>query len=803
MQNNEQHHRESAQGGAEQNGRERHETANPWTYTKPEASASQNGPIPDYLWVRLSLEYGENTPDIAGSKVVYSSDSSDDADPETADVASAIIDLIRRAKQLHEDKEHRIDPREVDDVAASLAHDDLTVEELNQMWQDTPAPQDPDNSEENGEHYSAPQHDHAGSPEEIFDVTFSDVEDENLHRRRMLARAASDHDVIQALIELTRERPELIAYEMGEREVQIYVLCSLNPAGYLNVLHVAHGQIRKGEPLEEYVEWLLERMPVTGIALEEEPGMWVPVPHDVYQIEFLVDGDAAALLDINLDALTSMLLTQPERQIVAAPAGTWTIISGDPHDILAVIAEAKCHALIAEGNAHQQHLIFMEAPQELEHNENAPAWMLGEPEEKDSTILEFFWQSVPKTLTRTMTREHCDSYEGSLEDILTSLPGLPPEPFGLDQDELTRSIVELSLLFGVPSGTSAGRRLESYLRDTKNTLALESVLQLLHVPVELAAVPTEGLEIGAIGTARVFGEDPAELLAAPHDESSSQADMDPAQSDDNSLSAHYQSDKLPDIEALKRSYRLVATNRRVTLAEWLAASQSGEIPYEYTHVGTTKQRDNQQKESLVKKPSSSPRVDAYSPSGASGKAVVETNSSTHTVQPAHSESPGETSAGKDPKNRLLTRVFRVDGTAQLGLATVFWTVARRKKAQGKSAPILTALSTVLAAGGTSEILLAPRLARLAGEKLDEHRSKEASDAPVNAELVRRGDNPQGASSEGLHRRTLVDDLRDGIYVEAPSKSRKARSQTASSMSDTSSATELGERVRRTVRKFFS
>ena len=138
---------------------------------------------------------------------------------------------------------------------------------------------------------------------------------------------------------------------------------------------------------------------------------------------------------------------------------------------------------------HQQHLIFMEAPQELEQNENAPAWMLGEPEEKDSTILEFFWQSVPKTLTRTMTREHCDSYEGSLEDILTSLPGLPPEPFGLDQDELTRSIVELSLLFGVPSGTSAGRRLESYLRDTKNTLALESVLQLLHVPVELAAVP--------------------------------------------------------------------------------------------------------------------------------------------------------------------------------------------------------------------------------------------------------------------------------------------------------------------------
>jgi len=69
--------------------------------------------------------------------------------------------------------------------------------------------------------------------------------------------------------------------------------------------------------------------------------------------------------------------------------------------------------------------------------------------------------------------------------------------------------------------------------------------------------------------------------------------------------------------------------------------------------------------------------------------------------------------------------------------------------------------------------------------------------------VRRGDNPQGASSEGLHRRTLVDDLRDGIYVESPRKSCKARSQAVNSAPDTSSTAELGERVRRTVRKFFS
>ena len=62
---------------------------------------------------------------------------------------------------------------------------------------------------------------------------------------------------------------------------------------------------------------------------------------------------------------------------------------------------------------------------------------------------------------------------------------------------------------------------------------------------------------------------------------------------------------------------------------------------------------------------------------------------------------------KTPKIVCLPVFFGWTVPAQLGLATVFWTVARRKKAQGKSAPILTALSSVFAAGGTSEILFAP------------------------------------------------------------------------------------------------
>ena len=35
---------------------------------------------------------------------------------------------------------------------------------------------------------------------------------------------------------------------------------------------------------------------------------------------------------------------------------------------------------------------------------------------------------------------------------------------------------------------------------------------------------------------------------------------------------------------MERSYRLVATGRRVTLAEWMDAISEGHIPFEYTHM---------------------------------------------------------------------------------------------------------------------------------------------------------------------------------------------------------------------------
>ncbi len=65
------------------------------------------------------------------------------------------------------------------------------------------------------------------------------AQEEELHRRRVLARGASHDDIVQKLIALTGERPELVAYELGETEVQVYVLCGVDSDGYLNVLSCA------------------------------------------------------------------------------------------------------------------------------------------------------------------------------------------------------------------------------------------------------------------------------------------------------------------------------------------------------------------------------------------------------------------------------------------------------------------------------------------------------------------------------------------------------------------------------------
>ena len=558
--------------------------------------------LPGYtpVWARIALEYGEHSAELAGD-LVYSSESDD---PAVDDVAATILNLIREARSMHDevkaedpDKQRAWNDRtKVDRLAAALESEEWTVDKLTGMWDDAPAPAGPGESD-SPEYLRAQDEERTAEKQRNERIEQTMELEEKIQRRRIMARSTTDEELIAALIEATAASPELIAYEMGEHQVQLYVLCAVDDEGYMNVLEVADGHLYVGTPVEDYVAQLVDQLPVTGAALEGEATVWEELPNGQGELEFLVDGDAAMLVDLPIDMITGLLLAYlpaGTRQVVAAPAGGWTLISADPVDLMALLGLLNCNALIAEGNANQQHLVVYEEPAREPYSDEE--WYLeafGEPYE--NIVEEFTWQRVPKRLNRALSREEVARFGGVLEDLLSELPGSAPELagskiFGSDEDEIEQGIANVMAMFGVDADSITGRRLNAYLRDTSNTLALESVLQLLDVPTELALVPTTGFDVASISTARVFGNED-EGFAQPAD-AAEPAETEPAETEPTDASEGTFSEEDEEIEPypggytspMERSYRLVATGRRVTLAEWMDAISQGHIPFEYTHM---------------------------------------------------------------------------------------------------------------------------------------------------------------------------------------------------------------------------
>lgn len=573
--------------------------------------------LPGYtpVWARIALEYGEHSAELAGD-LVYSSESDD---PAVDDVAATILNLIREARSMHEEVNAEDpdtqrawnDRTKVDRLAAALESEEWTVDKLTDMWDGAPAPAGTGESD-SPEYLRAQDEERTAEKQRNERIEQTMELEEKIQRRRIMARSTTDEELIAALIEATAASPELIAYEMGEHQVQLYVLCAVDDEGYMNVLEVADGHLHVGTPVEDYVAQLVDQLPVTGAALEGEATVWEELPGGQGELEFLVDGDAAMLVDLPIDMITGLLLAYlpaGTRQVVAAPAGEWTLISADPVDLMALLGLLNCNALIAEGNANQQHLVVYEEPAREPYSDEE--WYLeafGEPYE--NIVEEFTWQRVPKRLNRALSREEVARFGGVLEDLLSELPGSAPELsgskiFGSDEEEIEQGIANVMAMFGVEADSIAGRRLNAYLRDTSNTLALESVLQLLDVPTELALVPTTGFDVASISTARIFGNEDegfAQPAAEPADEAQTSEALDVTfPLDDSAAEATFsestpvEDDSFEDDEEIEpypgnfpspmeRSYRLVATGRRVTLAEWMDAISQGHIPFEYTHM---------------------------------------------------------------------------------------------------------------------------------------------------------------------------------------------------------------------------
>ena len=802
--------------------------------------------LPGYtpVWARIALEYGEHSAELAGD-LVYSSESDD---PAVDDVAATILNLIREARSMHEEVKAEDpdtqrawnDRTKVDRLAAALESEEWTVDKLTDMWDGAPAPAGTGESD-SPEYLRAQDEERTAEKQRNERIEQTMELEEKIQRRRIMARSTTDEELIAALIEATAASPELIAYEMGEHQVQLYVLCAVDDEGYMNVLEVADGHLHVGTPVEDYVAQLVDQLPVTGAALEGEATVWEELPGGQGELEFLVDGDAAMLVDLPIDMITGLLLAYlpaGTRQVVAAPAGEWTLISADPVDLMALLGLLNCNALIAEGNANQQHLVVYEEPDREPYSDEE--WYLeafGEPYE--NIVEEFTWQRVPKRLNRALSREEVARFGGVLEDLLSELPGSAPELagskiFGSDEDEIEQGIANVMAMFGVEADSIAGRRLNAYLRDTSNTLALESVLQLLDVPTELALVPTTGFDVASISTARVFGNedegfaqpaaDSAETNSADAADSADEAQTSEALDvtfplDDSAAEATFsestpvEDDSFEDDEEIEpypgnfpspmeRSYRLVATGRRVTLAEWMDALNNAHIPYEYTHMGSpedsapdsfveteesylsldsalheadsspTEEQASHEAKVSQQAPEPSVALAPQNEAAPSVETVLDASSSSADQSPAPQAPAPQTTSAQSPaprsrrkrltpeqiraKTRRVGLVLGADVTAQSAIALTLANVARRRRAQGKASRKFSVAAALFALNATVESALIPTVLR----SFEQTQLKKHARPVADAELVHPGDT---TGEQPSTKRTLIDDLREGNY----------------------------------------
>ena len=827
--------------------------------------------LPGYtpVWARIALEYGEHSAELAGD-LVYSSESDD---PAVDDVAATILNLIREARSMHEEVKAEDpdtqrawnDRTKVDRLAAALESEEWTVDKLTGMWDDAPAPAGTGESD-SPEYLRAQDEERTAEKQRNERIEQTMELEEKIQRRRIMARSTTDEELIAALIEATAASPELIAYEMGEHQVQLYVLCAVDDEGYMNVLEVADGHLYVGTPVEDYVAQLVDQLPVTGAALEGEATVWEELPGGQGELEFLVDGDAAMLVDLPIDMITGLLLAYlpaGTRQVVAAPAGEWTLISADPVDLMALLGLLNCNALIAEGNANQQHLVVYEEPAREPYSDEE--WYLeafGEPYE--NIVEEFTWQRVPKRLNRALSREEVARFGGVLEDLLSELPGSAPELsgskiFGSDEEEIEQGIANVMAMFGVEADSITGRRLNAYLRDTSNILALESVLQLLDVPTELALVPTTGFDVASISTSRVFGNEDEELAQPAAESAGSAESADAAEATDEAqtsealdvtfplddsvaeaLALDHEAVEPGDAEAdsfeddeeiepypggytspMERSYRLVATGRRVTLAEWMDAISEGHIPFEYTHMSFPEDAEEEdfldseafddfeghyeqdrdfdkddaqptggrnftpeEEEAVLahlraalapySSQSSATQAEATSADAAAGDEPAPNASQDAVPQAPASQSPAPQSSstqGPAPrsrrkrltpeqiraKTRRVGLVLGADVTAQSAIALTLANVARRRRAQGKASRKFSVAAALFALNATVESALIPTVLR----SFEQTQMKKHARPVADAELVHPGDT--AGEQPSTKKRTLIDDLREGHY----------------------------------------
>ncbi|MEX3609694.1 hypothetical protein VVR12_01420 [Rothia sp. LK2588] len=342
-------------------------------------------------------------------------------------------------------------------------------------------------------------------------------EQADLDRR---AREATSNDVVEALMLAAVKLPEVLVYEADDHHVDVFVLCVNHHDEVLTAHLGENGKLHPGDAFEEFAAELMGQLPVRGGLCANEDSYLLSAPVTALGEELVLDADAyvAAYLQVPFEQLRQAVHTSDLMGPVdAAPVDDNAVLLTAPAAILLpLLSELRCAAVVTEVTEFNQHLAFV-VPDSFDHiTEQVAIEGIGSPDPEPSaagTVIDLTW-GAPKTLTRYLPQ---NSYA---VDTLWLLPGNLPEP--LNFVRMTDELENLSWVFGL--NDSATKRLHNYVEDSASELGMESVLQLLDMPGELAKLSSETIEIESLENHEVLYpaaatyEDPLEGLGEipPH-----------------------------------------------------------------------------------------------------------------------------------------------------------------------------------------------------------------------------------------------------------------------------------------------
>lgn len=337
------------------------------------------------------------------------------------------------------------------------------------------------------------------------DTSADEAEEEDAEFEEFIRNTTAE-DAINALMLLAIDRDEVLVHENLEYAVNLYVLCVLD-GDILRTVHMDEsGSLTYGVVFDDFIEAILVDLPVRGIICTDGDSYSYSAPVTALgeELALSADGTCAALVEAPMGEIPSYVSqAQVAGPVYAAPADKgWSLISTDPVSLGNLLNVMRVPSIVAELAEGMEHLafIFPGTPQNFE-DQTVGQWLsttLGTTPESDDlgTIIEFAW-GAPKTLMRFVP-------QGSRAlDYLWLLPGVLPEP--LATVRATEDVDSLAWLYGLDEQTT--NRFSNYVFDSSSETGLESVIQALSLPEELAKVLEDSTLMAGLTGFQEFGPD--------------------------------------------------------------------------------------------------------------------------------------------------------------------------------------------------------------------------------------------------------------------------------------------------------